>query len=217
VKATGWERIYQEQGELQYNVSPKIKRASKLFRERDYEKILDLGCGTGRHSIFLAQQGFEVYGTDMSKTGINIAKKKAELLTLRSIHFKQHDMIRIPFKDSFFDAVICTWTIYHGTLDRIQKTVNEIHRVLRPGGMFLTDFLAVKDDTYGIGREIEKNTFLGEKKTEEDIPHHYTTNEELVQLFSRFGQVKIKASSNSYTDETGRHYTRHYYDVDANK
>ncbi|HEY41952.1 MAG TPA: class I SAM-dependent methyltransferase [Dehalococcoidia bacterium] len=215
MKATGWERIYREQGDLQYDVLPKIEKASRLFKKKGYRNVLDLGCGTGKHSVFLAQEGFEVYATDMSRTGIEIAREKAESLGLYDIHFKQHDMVRIPFTDCFFDAVICIWTIYHGTLDRIQETINEIYRVLNPGGMVLTDFLTVNDDTYGTGKEIEKNTFLGEKKTEEDVPHHYTTREELVHLFSRFGQLQIKASSNSYTDETGKHYTRRYYDVDA--
>jgi len=217
MKATGWERIYIQQGDLQFDVLPRIEGASRLFKKRGYEKVLDLGCGTGKHSIFLALEGFSVYATDMSRTGIDIAREKAESLGLGNIHFKQHDMMRIPFTDSFFDAVICIWTIYHGTLDRIQETINEIYRVLKPGGMVLTDFLAVKDDTYGLGREIEENTFLGEKKTEEDVPHHYSTREELAQLFSNFGQLKIEASSNSYTDETGKHYTRHYYEVDATR
>jgi ubiquinone/menaquinone biosynthesis C-methylase UbiE len=215
VKTTGWERIYQERGDLQYDILPKIEKASRLFKKKCYEKVLDLGCGTGKHSIFLAQGGFDVYASDMSRTGINITKEKAESLGLSDVHLLQHDMMRIPFTNSFFDAVICVWTIYHGTLGRIQETINEIHRVLKPGGMVLTDFLAVNDDTYGLGSEIENNTFLGEKKTEEDVPHHYTTKEELAQLFSRFGQFQIQASSNSYADEIGRHYTRHYYDVDA--
>jgi ubiquinone/menaquinone biosynthesis C-methylase UbiE len=215
MKATGWERIYREQDDLQYDVLPRIKRASRLFKKRDYEKILDLGCGTGKHSIFLAREGFEVYATDMSRTGIDIAKKKAKSLGLRNIHFKQHDMMRVPFERNFFDAAICIWTIYHGTLDSIQETINEIYRVLKPGGIVLTDFLTVKDRTYGLGREIEKNTFLGEKKAEEDVLHHYSTKEELVQLFSAFGQLQIKESSDSYTDETGTQYTRRHYDVDA--
>ena len=215
MKATGWERIYQEQGDLRYDILPKIEKASRLFKKNGYRKVLDLGCGTGKHSIFLAQEGFEVYATDMSRTGLNIAREKAESLGLRNILFKQHDMVRIPFLDSFFDAVICIWTIYHGTLDRIQETINEIQRVLKPGGIVLTDFLAVNDDTYGTGKEIERNTFLGEKKTEEDVPHHYSTKEELVQLCSEFEQLQIEESSDSYTDETGKHYTRRYYNVDA--
>jgi len=217
MKITGWERIYRQQGDLQFDVLPKITRALESFKKRGYEKVLDLGCGTGKHSIFLAQKGFDVYATDMSRTGIEIAKTKAGALGLTNIHFKQHDMIRIPFTDRFFDAVICIWSIYHGTPDRIQETANEIRRVLKPGGMFLTDFLSTEDSTYGLGREIETNTFLGEKKTEEDIPHHYSTKKELEKLFIEFWQLDIQASSDSYTDETGKQYNRHYYDVEAIK
>ena len=212
-----WERIYRQQGDLQYRVLPKIRRAANRFKSMNYEKILDLGCGTGRHTIFLALQGFLVYATDISPTGIAIAGEKAKALNLGNIHFQQHDMKSIPYPDKFFDAVLCIWTIYHGTLDKVRQTINESYRVLKPNGTVLTDFLSVDDSTYGTGREIERNTFMGEKKTEEDVPHHYTTREELVQLFSSFRQLKIRASSNSYVDESGQKYNRKYYTVEAIK
>lgn len=217
MKVRDWERIYQEQGDLQFDILPRIEKASKLFKRKKYEKILDLGCGTGKHSVFLAQAGFEVYASDISPTGIDIAREKAESLELNNIIFNQFDMVSIPFSDSFFDAVICIWVIYHGTLDRIQQTINEIYRILKPGGVVLTDFLSVEDNTYGFGREIEKNTFLGEKKTEEDVPHHYSTQEEVAQLFSHYRRIRITESSDSYTDNTHKLYTRHYYDIDASK
>lgn len=213
----GWERIYREVGDLQLEVLPKIKRASQVFKERDYKKILDLGCGTGKHSIFLAQKGFSVYATDLSLTGIDITMKKAELLHIDNIQFKQHDMRSIPFPNNFFDAVICIWTIYHGTLDEIRKTMNEIWRVLRPNGMVITDFLSISDSTYGIGKEIERNTFLGAKDTEEDVPHHYSTREELMRLFIEFRELKIRSASNSYVDERGENYIRKYFNVEAVK
>ena len=215
--ARGWERIYRQQGELKFRVLPKIERATNRFKAKNYEKILDLGCGTGRHSIFLARKGFLVYATDISQTGLTIAREKAKSLNLDNIHFQQHDMRNIPYRDSFFDAVLCIWTIYHGTLDEIRKTVGEIYRVLTLNGTFITDFLSIDDSTYGSGREIERNTFIGDKKTEEDVPHHYFNREELMQLFAEFGQLKIMASSNSYTDEWGQRYNRKYYNIEAVK
>ena len=213
----GWERIYRQKGDPQFQVLPKIKTAAKVFKEKNYDKILDLGCGTGKHSIFLAKQGFNVYATDISPTGIDIAKQKAKLQGLDNIQFKQHDMRIIPFADSFFDAVVCTWTIYHATLDEIKKTVSEVYRVLKSNGTVITDFLSLADATYGLGNEIERNTFIGEKNQEEDLPHHYTTREELIQLFSEFRQLKIRASSNSYIGERGEKYFRKYYNVEAIK
>lgn len=212
-----WERIYREVGDLQLGVLPKLKRAPRIFNQRNLNKILDLGCGTGKHSIFLAEKGFSVYATDISLSGLEITKKKAGLLKLDNISFRQHDMRNIPFSDNFFDAVICIWTIYHGTLPEIFKTVNEIHRVLIPGGMVITDFLSIADSTYGIGKEIEKNTFVGAKATEEDVPHHYSTREEIRQLFSEFRELRVRSSSNSYIDDSGQNRLRKYFNVEAIK
>ena len=186
-----WEKIYKENGDLGYEVLPRIRKASALFRTKGYQKILDLGCGTGRHSLFLAKQGFQVYATDMSLTALKIAGEKAAALGLRNIHFQQHDMRDIPFSGGFFDAVICTWSLHHGTLAQIQKTIGEVHRVLVLGGMFVTDIPSVTTPGSKNGTEIEKNTLIG-KKTEEDVPHHYSTRGEVVTLFSEFQQLSVR-------------------------
>ena len=73
-----WDRIYRVRGDLRFAVLPKIRKAARDFKESNYKKILDLGCGTGKHSIFLAEKGFLVYATDISKTGVDIAEKKAK-------------------------------------------------------------------------------------------------------------------------------------------
>ena len=187
IKATGWERIYRERGDLQgnYHVLPKIKKVVGVFRERGYSKILDLACGTGRHTLFLAKQGFEVYATDMAGTALKMAQEKAVKLRLNNIHFREHDMRSIPFSDGFFDAVICTLAIHHGMAFQIQQTVHEIYRVLNDGGMVITDMPSVMTEGAAIGKEIEKNTYLlVQDEMEDDVPHHYTTREEL-ELFSR--------------------------------
>ena len=215
--ARGWERIYREKGDLQFKVLPKVKRSSRTFKQMNYEKILDLGCGTGKHSIFLATQGFSVYATDLSATGINITKQKVKSLGLNSVQLAQHDMKRIPFADSSFDAVVCTWTIYHGTLNEIRKAVNEIYRVLRTNGTVLTDFKSIEDATCGIGQEIERNTFIGAKQEEEDVPHHYSTREEVIELFSEFRELRIRSFTRTYRDERGENHISKNYNVMAIK
>jgi ubiquinone/menaquinone biosynthesis C-methylase UbiE len=217
MQAQGWERIYRERGDLRFAVLPKIKRATSVFKEKKYKNILDLGCGTGKHSLFLANEGFQVYATDLSQTGIGIAREKAESLGIGNIRFERHDMTEIPFGDSFFDAVICVWTIYHNRLAGIERTLDEIFRVLSPGGTFITDFLSLSDSTFGLGREIEKNTFIGQKKGEEDVPHHYVSRPEIVRMLSGYAFFKIRAGSKSYLNEDGKLYTRKYYNVEAVK
>jgi ubiquinone/menaquinone biosynthesis C-methylase UbiE len=186
-----WEKIYQDKGDLGYEVLPRIKKASALFKTKGYQKILDLGCGTGRHSLFLAERGFEVYATDMSPIAVKIAAEKAAALELENIHFQQHDMRDIPFTGGFFDAVICTWALHHGTLAQIQRTIDEVYRVLGSGGIFFTDMPSTTTAGSKNGTEIERNTLIG-KKSEEDVPHHYTTRKEIGALFSEFRQLSLR-------------------------
>lgn len=63
-------------------------------------KILDVGCGTGRHSIELAKRGYTITGIDLSESMVNKAKKKAKELNL-NIAFQVEDARNLPFKDEF--------------------------------------------------------------------------------------------------------------------
>ncbi len=67
-------------------------------------KILDVGCGTGRHSIELAKRGYKVTGIDLSAAQLRRAKEKASALSLE-IQFKKHDA-RMPHFTNRFDLVI---------------------------------------------------------------------------------------------------------------
>lgn len=67
-------------------------------------KILDVGCGTGRHSIELTKRGYRVTGIDLSETMLAKAREKAEKAGLK-IDFSRHDARDLPFK-SEFDAAI---------------------------------------------------------------------------------------------------------------
>ncbi|MFH1456116.1 MAG: class I SAM-dependent methyltransferase [archaeon] len=195
METEGWEKIYVKDGEIFSNPQPKIIKVSKLFKKKGYIRILDLGCGTGRHSLYLAQQGFLVYATDISKTGIEILKKNAKTKNLKNIQYKIHDMTQIPYKNEFFDAIICVFAIGHGLLSDAKKTIDEMFRVLKPKGMIILEFMSVNDKTYGKGREIEKNTFIGSMIGEEEIPHHYFTKEEIKKLFSKFSKTNISATT----------------------
>jgi SAM-dependent methyltransferase len=67
-------------------------------------KILDVGCGTGRHSIELTKRGYKVTGVDLSDSQLNAAREKAAKENLK-IDFQRHDARNLPFK-SEFDAAI---------------------------------------------------------------------------------------------------------------
>lgn len=187
-----WNTIYEEQGEIQSDVLPTVANALKILKAINCKKILDLGCGTGRHSIYLAKEGFEVHACDLSAKAIEITSQKAKSQNLSNIIVRQCDMLDTPYDDNFFDAVLCVWTTGHGLKKDIKKSVKEMHRVLKNGGLLITDFISTDDDHYGVGEEIEPDTFLGNMPGEEDIPHHYSTKEELGKFFAIFSSHTIK-------------------------
>jgi len=78
-----------------------------IEKEINYDKtakILDVGCGTGRHSIELSKRGYSVTGIDLSESQLQRAKQKASTQSLK-IDFQKHDA-RIPHFSNIFDLVI---------------------------------------------------------------------------------------------------------------
>ena len=79
-----------------------------IEKEIDYKKslkIIDIGCGTGRHSIELTKRGYNVIGIDLSDSQLEHAKDKAKAQNLE-IDFQKHDARKLPFKDDFDLAIM---------------------------------------------------------------------------------------------------------------
>ena len=68
-------------------------------------KIIDIGCGTGRHSIELAKRGYQITGIDLSESQLKRAKEKAKELNL-NIEFRKHDARNLPFEGEFDLAIM---------------------------------------------------------------------------------------------------------------
>jgi ubiquinone/menaquinone biosynthesis C-methylase UbiE len=91
---------------------------------------LDLGCGTGRLSVWLASAGATVTGIDFSEGMLEAARRKAGAETVR---FLAHDLHQpLPFADGAFDRVVSGLVLEH--LPEIDAFFAEARRVLRPGG-----------------------------------------------------------------------------------
>ena len=157
---------------------------SILARKRA-ERVLDLGCGAGRHTMYLAESGFKTYGADISDTGLRLTKRRLESRKMEAEIIKC-DMKSMPYIQSCFDAVVCVQTIYHQKLKGIQETVSEIHRILKKGGLLLANFHSKRSSKYGKGIEVEEDTFMQENGPEKGILHHFFDQNELRELLGHF-------------------------------
>jgi ubiquinone/menaquinone biosynthesis C-methylase UbiE len=97
--------------------------------------IADIGCGTGRHALRLAQRGAKVTALDFSSKMLNKAREKLASLTPGSpqIHFVEHDLShRLPLSDRSFDRVLCSLVMDH--IADLPGLFAELGRVCRPDG-----------------------------------------------------------------------------------
>jgi malonyl-CoA O-methyltransferase len=95
-------------------------------------RILDVGCGTGRHSLRLAQAGAEVTGVDFSAGMLDQARRKPGADHVRFVH---HDILSLPFDDGEFDRVLCALALEH--VRDLRAAFGEMRRVVRPAGRII--------------------------------------------------------------------------------
>jgi len=88
-----WDKIFKQKGKVFIRVEKDIPKIAQLFKRRSIKKVLDLGCGSGRHLVYLAKHDFEVYGIDIAPAGIKIAKdwlKKEKLRAKLMLQKRRH-------------------------------------------------------------------------------------------------------------------------------
>lgn len=94
-------------------------------------RVLDIGCGKGSLSLYLASRGAHVTGLDITKGMIARCRKRSDLVKLDA-HFIVGDAELLPFGDCFFDRVVGQRTIHH--LQNLDRFFEEVYRVLMPNG-----------------------------------------------------------------------------------
>lgn len=114
--------------------------AARLFEAAGIDDLLELGAGQGRDALYLARQGFSVHATDFSETALRQLRLDAQRDGLDDrVTAALHDVRDpLPPADATVSAVyanlLLNMALSHAEL---RALVNEIHRVLRPGGLFV--------------------------------------------------------------------------------
>ncbi len=123
-----WASVYDHDGNPLVALEEPVVRAA-LGEVRGL-RALDLGCGTGRHSLWLAQAGAAVTALDFSEGMLDEARRKPGA---ESIHFVRHDLHEpLPFRDGQFDLVVSGLVLEH--LRDLGGPFHEARRVLKQGG-----------------------------------------------------------------------------------
>ena len=164
---------------------------------------LDIGCGEGYFSIYLAKQGFEVTGIDFSETAISRAKKNAERAGVKC-RFITSDTVGLDNLDSQFDFIL-EWGLLHCIMPRErQRYLSGVKKVLRPNGKYLSASFSWYDQA--LGGSMLKYRFAPSS----GLWLYYSSHAELKQLFSGLFNILdsklVPIASNSNYHSTGNYF-----------
>ncbi len=206
-----------------------VEKIEELLEIEPPQKILDLCCGIGRHSIPFAKKGYEVTGVDITEKYLQEARSKAKNNNLE-IEFIQDDMRKYQEKEEFDIVVnLCTSFGYFEDREDDKKVLKKIYNSLKPGGRLLIEIAGKEIIASKFkGRDWEEKEINGEKaikieerkvkkdwswledrwivvrengeKKEFDVSHRIYSAFELKQLMKKVGFTEINVYGNKKGD-----------------
>jgi SAM-dependent methyltransferase len=190
-----------------------IKRALTMLRPQGGERILDLACGTGRHSLELVRQGFSVVGVEIGEELVEIARRDAAEQGLEA-EFVQGDLRELDY-DREFDIVLNLndgAVGYFETDEENHRTFEVISRALKPGGQNL---IQVPNILYARAR-LPQRSWIPSESMVELVEHRWNKKNSYMEgamIPVRFGETlenldkRIEFRQRLYTvDELGGIY-----------
>lgn len=215
-----WEKEYKNPLLLTKNGGPQADtlRFFKFLKKEEKYKvenriILDLGCGTGRNSNYLAEQGNKVIGIEISKEALGLAKKRAKDLEI-GVDYILGD-IGEPYniEDNSIDIVLDVTS--SNSLDEKGREVylREVNRVLKTGGYFFVRALC-KDGNKNVKNLLKLNpgrehdTYIIK---EIGLTERVFSREDFIKMYSKYFKILSLKKKTSYTTFNNRIYKRDYW------
>jgi 2-polyprenyl-6-hydroxyphenyl methylase / 3-demethylubiquinone-9 3-methyltransferase len=157
----------------------------QLGRQPQGLSVLDVGCGGGILSEEFAKAGCRVTGLDPSAPSLETARRHAAMQGL-TIDYRQGCGEEMPFDADQFDVVICCDVLEH--VNDLEKTIREVARVIKPGGMFCYDTINRTEESRKANIFAAQDFFLTSffpKDTH--VWEKFITPEEILSLFEKVG------------------------------
>lgn len=120
--------------------------------ERRNMKVLETGCGAGANLWMLAWEGFDAYGIDLSSESLKLCQKMLNTHGVDAQLFEQ-DMEHLDFPHNYFQVVVDVFSSYCLTREKHQRYLENVFKVLKPGGLFFSYFPSKVSDTYLVPEE----------------------------------------------------------------
>ena len=185
-----WEKNFSNKPEM-FGLEPSIsaKKALEFFQKKNIDRIIEIGAGLGRDTIFFGKNSIHTIALDYSPSGIEIINKKIKKENLsKYISTKLFDVRqKLPFEDNSIEACYSHMLYCMAlTTDDLQKLNNEIKRILKPGGINIYTVRHTNDGDFQNGFHV------GEDLYENDgFIVHYFSEEKVNSLLDGFKNISL--------------------------
>jgi len=181
-----------------------IFRQTPLYKFLNYcnrseldKSVLDCGAGGNCPPLALfCEYGYKTYGIEYSDSQIELAQAFSNEHDLE-LNISKGDIRKLPFENESISFIYSFNTIFHMKKEDITKAVEEIKRVLRPGGVCFINFLSIYDGEFGQGERIGESEFL-QSEHGETVIHTYFDIEEAEHYFK---DMKILLKENRIIEQ----------------
>ena len=212
-----WEQYWSdEEGHAWWKrSSPEVLRFIDSQSPAERSDVLDLGCGLGRHAVAFAKAGFRVTAIDTSEAAIAHLKEWAQKLGV-AIRARVCDVFDASLQDNSFDITLSYNVIYHGFRDQFARTIERVHRLLKPSGLFLFTCPSRKDGKYGHGEQIAPHTFRSAKSVIPGDIHYFADEQDLNEALAGYRLLRLEKEE-THWDHDGEQQFHSYWQVLAQK
>lgn len=171
--------------------------------------VLDIGCGRGRHSLFLAELGFDVTATDISPEGIEQLRREAKKRKLESrIKTVVCGMLELPFADNSFDGVLGFHSIFHTDYAGLKTVIAKITDILKKSGQLYITFNSKSNPSFHASDNtvIDEYTVIRHFGLEEGIPHTFLEYDDIIRLLANYKILKVQQIQDYFDERTSIHF-----------
>ena len=150
-----WDSTFSQRPEMfGAEASRAAVKAAELLRQEEKTRLLELGGGQGRDTLFFAREGFDVTVLDYSQSAVQAIAASATAAGLTSrVTAVRHDVRQaLPYPDASFDSCYSHMLFCMAlTTPELMRLSGEVRRVLKPGGLCVYTVRHTKDPHYGTG------------------------------------------------------------------
>jgi tellurite methyltransferase len=210
---TNWDSYWGKENNRSYWLEPD-KAVLDLVNRLDKSQIkhvLDLGCGIGRHTTLLIEDGFNVTALDSSTKALAILRNQCEEKGL-IVNIIQGDYSQNYFPQESFDFVLAYNVLYHGYREDFQGAIQLIHKWLKPNGWFFFTCPSHQDDKYGNGALVAPHTFRPLNSVHAGDIHYFADESDILDWLKEFNIIS-KEVNEHYWDNNGVRQFSSYWQV----